>query len=146
MAAACSSDDSPQTPPGPEVPATGQDAPADVLYEVNPRFYGDKDCLKAVAADIPRIKSMNVNILWVMPPYEIGELKSIGSPYCVKDYKKIDPSLGSLDDFRQLVKTAHAAGMKVILDWVANHTAFDNPWTISNPERYRKDEYGTLYF
>lgn len=144
MAAACSSDDSPQTPPDPEVPATGQDAPADVLYEVNPRFYGDKDCLKAVTADIPRIKSMNVNILWVMPPYEIGELKSIGSPYCVKDYKKIDPALGSIDDFRQLVKAAHGAGMKVILDWVANHTAFDNPWTLTNPERYRKDADGNI--
>lgn len=143
--AACSSDNnSDPVTPEPDVPVATADATTDVLYEVNPRFYGDKDCLQAVTADIPRIKSMNVNILWVMPPYEIGVEKAVGSPYCVKNYKQIDPMLGTLDDFKNLVKTAHSNGMKVILDWVANHTSFDNPWTVTNPERYKKDANGNI--
>lgn len=145
MVTACSSDDDP-TPenPKPDVPATTVEASTDVLYEVNPRFYGDNNCLKAVTSDISRIKKMNVNTLWVMPPYETGVEKSVGSPYCVKNYKKIDPKLGTLDDFKHLVKTAHDNGMRVILDWVANHTSFDNPWTVTNPERYRKDANGNI--
>ncbi|MCM1153567.1 MAG: alpha-amylase family glycosyl hydrolase [Muribaculum sp.] len=148
VAAACGSDE-PKKPdttpdPTPNPPIADQSATSDVLYQVNPRFYGKNNCLKAVTADIPRIKSMNVNILWVMPPFELGVEKAIGSPYCIKDFKKIDPTLGTLEDFKALVNEAHANGMKVILDWVANHTSFDNTWTKTNPERYRKDADGNI--
>ncbi len=143
FATACGSDN-----PGSELIidpiVMSQKATTDVIYEINPRFYGDSDCLNAITSDIPRIKSMNVNILWIMPPYEIGEEKSIGSPYCVKNYEKIDPQLGSMDDFKNLVKTAHDNGMRVLLDWVANHTSFDNPWTKDHPERYKKDANGNI--
>lgn len=147
MAAGCGSDtpsDGSDPKPDPNHPVLAEDASSDVLYEVNPRFYGDKGCLARVVADIPRIAGMGCDILWIMPPYETGVVKSVGSPYCVKDYKSIDPLLGTMDDFKALVKTAHANGMKVILDWVANHTSFDNVWTISNPERYRKDAAGNI--
>ncbi len=147
MAAGCGSDtpsDGSDPKPDPNPPVLAEDASSDVLYEVNPRFYGDKGCLARVVADIPRIAGMGCDILWIMPPYETGVVKSVGSPYCVKDYKSIDPLLGTMDDFKALVKTAHASGMKVILDWVANHTSFDNVWTISNPERYRKDVAGNI--
>lgn len=147
MAAACGSDtpsDGSDPKPDPNPPVLAQDASSDVLYEVNPRFYGDKGCLARVAADIPRIAGMGCDILWIMPPYQTGIVKSVGSPYCVKDYKSIDPILGTLDDFKTLVNTAHANGMKVILDWVANHTSFDNVWTVSHPERYRKDGAGNI--
>lgn len=148
FATACGSNDPDNpgavTPSEPEGPIVNKKATSDVIYQVNPRFYGDSECLKAVTADIPRIKSMNVDILWIMPPYEIGVEKAIGSPYCVKDYEKIDPKLGTMDDFKNLVKTAHDNGIRVLLDWVANHTSFDNPWTKDHPERYKKDAGGNI--
>lgn len=132
----------PETPGGSDVAVTA--APTEIIYQVNPRFYGESDCLKAVRADLPRIAGMGCDILWIMPSYEIGQEKSIGSPYCVRDYKKIEPRLGTVGDIRDIVADAHALGMKVILDWVANHTAWDHVWTISNPERYAKDANGNI--
>lgn len=144
MATACGNKESDEPIPEPEPPVAEGTATKDVIYQVNPRFYGNDKCLKNVTADIPRIKSMNVNVLWIMPPFEIGSEKSIGSPYCVKDYESIDPKLGTMDDFKELVNTAHSNGMIVLLDWVANHTAFDNPWTKEHPERYKKDASGNI--
>lgn len=145
--AACGSDSdepAPNPPVTPDLPEVGVTVPNSVIYQVNPRFYGDTDCLKAVTADIPRIAGMGCDILWVMPVQEIGRKNSIGSPYCIRDYKSVGSKLGTMEDFKTLVATAHGAGMKVILDWVANHTAWDNVWTVSNPERYAKDANGDI--
>lgn len=151
VATACGSDDpdnpgtnpTPDPTPGPEAPVYAS-ASTDLIYQANPRFYGNKDCLKALTADVARLKSMNINILWVMPPLELGVEKAIGSPYCIKDYKKIDPTLGTLEDWKTLVNTCHANGIKVLMDWVANHTSFDNTWTKDHPERYKKDANGNI--
>lgn len=78
-----------------------------------------------------------------MPVYPKGELKAVGSPYCVKDYLSVNPDFGTIDDLKKLVKEAHQREMAVIIDWVANHTSWDNDW-ISNDTWYVKDATGNI--
>jgi len=112
------------------------------IYEVNIRQHTVDGTFAAFTEDIPRIKEMGMDILWIMPIQEIG-LKNrkgtIGSYYSIKDYTKTNPQFGSLEDFQNLVKVAHDNGMYVILDWVANHTSWDHVLTKTNPEYYIKD-------
>lgn len=145
-ATACGNGSEPASPPagGGNGEGNGKSAPSAVVYQVNPRFYGRQECLKAVTADIPRIAGMGCDILWIMPVYEVGVRNSIGSPYCVRDYKSVSAPMGTVGDLRDLVSVAHDNGMEVILDWVANHTAWDHVWTVSNPERYVKDADGNI--
>ncbi|WP_226388848.1 alpha-amylase family glycosyl hydrolase [Penaeicola halotolerans] len=117
------------------------------LYEVNIRQYTPEGTFNAFAAELPRLKDMGVDILWLMPIHPVGEKNakgSLGSYYAVKDYKAVNPNYGTEEDFRNLVKKAHDLGMYIIIDWVANHTAWDNPLTISNPEWYTKDSLGNF--
>jgi glycosidase len=105
------------------------------IYEVNIRSYTTAGTFKAFKTHLPRLKKLGVKILWLMPIHPISEerkLGSMGSPYAVADYKAVHPDMGTNADFLSLVKAAHAAGFKVILDWVANHTGWDNAWT-QNP-------------
>ena len=144
----CGSDE-PEVPGSGDTPAT-PDAPvvaavdSRVIYEANPAFWGTQECLRKLQDDLPRIADMGCDILWLMPIYERGELKAIGSPYCIRDYKKVDSAYGTEDDVKSLVDAAHEKGMKVILDWVANHTAWDNVWISSHPEYYAKDASGNI--
>jgi len=88
---------------------------------------------------------MAVDIIWIMPIQPIGEKNrkgSLGSYYSIKDYKAVNTEFGSLDDFKLLVKEAHDLGLHVLLDWVANHTAWDNVWTKNNPDFYQQNEQG----
>lgn len=143
--AACGSEknDGPVNPePNPE-PAV-EAAASDVIYQANPRFYAKQEAFKAIEADIPRIAEMGCDILWLMPVNKPGELKAVGSPYCIRDYKDLNPRYGTVADLKKLVSTAHAAGIKVMLDWVANHTSWDHEWISSNPERYAKDANGNI--
>lgn len=120
---------------------------ASVIYEVNIRQYTPEGTFKAFTAHIPRLKAMGVDILWIMPINPIGELNrkgSMGSYYAVKDYKSVNPEFGTDADFRELVSAAHKNGMMVILDWVANHTAWDHVWIESNPEWYTKNDKGEI--
>ena len=90
---------------------------------------------------------MGVDILWLMPVHPIGVKRrkgTLGSCYSVSDHLAVNPEFGTLDDFRRFVGAAHALGMKVIIDWVANHTAWDHPWVTTHPEWYLKDEQGEL--
>lgn len=115
------------------------------IYEVNLRQYTEEGTLKAFAKELPRLSEMGVDILWFMPIHPIGEKNrkgTLGSYYAVKDYKAVNPEFGSFEDFKMVVDEAHELGMFVILDWVANHTAWDNVWVESNPEFYEKDENG----
>lgn len=117
------------------------------IYEVNVRQHTPEGTFAAFEKDIPRLRDMGVRILWLMPIHPIGKVNrkgSLGSYYSVRDYMAINPEYGTEDDFRGLVQTAHAAGMKVILDWVANHSAFDNGWTITHPEYYLPDSAGKI--
>lgn len=115
-----------------------------LLYEVNPRAHSAAGTLAGVTADLDRIKSLNVNTLWLMPVYTMGQLKSVGSPYCVADYTSVDPEFGSLEDLKALVDSAHERKMAVIMDWVANHTAWDHPWITQHPEWYTKNAAGQI--
>lgn len=110
------------------------------MYQVNPRVFAPNHSLNAVAARIDSIRDLGVNIMWVMPIYPIGTEKGKNSPYCISDYKAIAPEFGTIEDFKNLVKTCHENGMGIILDWVANHTAWDHPWVKEHPEWYTRDE------
>lgn len=116
-----------------------------VIYEVNIRQYTPEGTFSSFAAHLPRLHDMGVDILWLMPVHPVGVLNrkgSLGSYYAVQDYRAVNPEFGTMDDFKKLVDEAHKLGMKVILDWVANHSAWDNVWTRSNPEFFEKDEKG----
>lgn len=115
-----------------------------LLYEVNPRAHSVAGTLAGVTADLDRIKSLHVNTLWLMPVYKMGQLKSVGSPYCVADYTAVDPEFGTLQDLKNLVDSAHERKIAVIMDWVANHTAWDHPWITQHPEWYTKNAAGQI--
>lgn len=117
------------------------------IYEVNIRQYTPEGTIKAFRKHLPRLKNMGVDILWVMPVQPIGKEKrkgSKGSYYSISDYMAINPEFGSMEDWVLLVEEAHTMGMKVILDWVANHTAFDHYWTKEHPDYYVHDEKGNI--
>lgn len=116
-----------------------------VIYEVNLRQYTPEGTIDAFEARLGELDAMGVDILWFMPVHPIGELErkgTLGSYYAVKDYRDINPEFGDLEDFKRLTAAAHERGMLVMLDWVPNHTAWDHPWTVSNPEWYTKGEDG----
>lgn len=119
------------------------------IYEVNIRQHTTEGTLNAFAKDLPRLQEMGIKMLWLMPVQPIGEKErkgTLGSYYSIKDYKAVNPEFGTLEDFKALVKTAHDLGMYVILDWVPNHTAWDNPWITDHPEYYAKNEAGEIIY
>ncbi|WP_299885133.1 alpha-amylase family glycosyl hydrolase [uncultured Lacinutrix sp.] len=135
-----------------------------VIYEANIRQYSKKGDFKSFTKDIPEIKKLGVKIIWLMPIFPISETKRkatggefasliedkttrekmLGSYYAVSDFTKINPEFGTIDDFRDLVKTAHDNGIYVILDWVPNHTGWDHTWLKTNPEFYTKNAKGEI--
>jgi len=117
------------------------------IYEVNIRQYTEEGTFSAFINHIPRLKDLGVDILWIMPVQPIGEKEkkgTLGSYYSIKNYTQTNPHFGSLDDFKQLVNTAHNAGMKVILDWVANHTSHDADWILNHKDWYVTDSLGNV--
>lgn len=137
-----------------------------VIYEVNIRQYSKEGTFNAFTKDLPQLKEMGVKILWVMPIFPISQTKRkatggdnskfasempkeeqskyLGSYYAVSDFKKVNPEFGTLEDFRNLVKTAHENGIYVILDWVPNHTGWDHVWIKQHPEFYTHNEKGEI--
>lgn len=107
-----------------------------VMYQVNPRVFAPNHSLKAVENRIDSISALGANVMWVMPIFPIGVEKTKNSPYCIRDYKAVAPEFGTIEDMKSLVKTCHEHGMGLIVDWVANHTAWDNPWVKEHPEWY----------
>lgn len=117
------------------------------IYEVNIRQYTPEGTFNAFRKHLPRLEKMGVKILWLMPINPIGEKNrkgSLGSYYAVKDYEQVNPEFGTLDDLRSLINEAHQRGMHVLIDWVANHTAWDNPWAANHPDWYEKDDQGNF--
>ena len=109
------------------------------IYEVNIRQYTPEGTFAAFQTHLPRIRALGIDALWIMPVNPIGQKNrkgSLGSPYSVADYHAVNPEFGTTADFVRLVRAAHAQGMKVILDWVPNHTSFDHPWITQHPEWY----------
>ncbi len=118
-----------------------------VIYEVNIRQYTPEGTFNAFAEHLPRLKSLGAEILWLMPIYPIGQMNrkgELGSYYSVKDYKRINPEFGDLDDFKALVRKVHEQGMHIIIDWVPNHTSWDNILTLEHPDYYKTTEDGNF--
>lgn len=114
-----------------------------IIYEVNPKLFEKDNSFNSIANRLDEIQEMGVNVVWLMPIYEEGIEKAFGSPYSVKDYKKVNTSYGSLEDLKALVNKAHTKKMKVILDWVANHSSWDNSW-IENKDWYTQNANGDI--
>jgi glycosidase len=137
-----------------------------VIYEVNIRQYSPEGTFNAFTKDIPQLKELGVKIIWVMPIFPISQTKRkatggddskfasempaaeqhkyLGSYYAVSDFTKVNPEFGTIEDFRNLVKTAHENGIYVILDWVPNHTGWDHVWIKNHPEYYTKNAKGEI--
>lgn len=123
-------------------------APSAVIYEVNLRQGTHGRTLKSFSDELPRLKDLGVDIVWLMPIHPISELNrkgTLGSYYAVKDYKAVNPEFGTFDDLKDFVASAHALGMKVILDEVCNHSGCDNAWVKTNPDFYAKDKDGKMF-
>ena len=113
-----------------------------VIYQLNTRQFTPEGTFNAAREQLPRLKALGVDIIWLMPIHPIGELNrkgTLGSPYAVRDYFGVNPEFGTKAELKAFVDAAHAEGMHVILDWVANHTAWDNPLTTDHPEWYDRD-------
>ncbi len=117
------------------------------IYELNVRQFSLSGTFKAVEQRLTGLKDLGVGIIWLMPIHPIGEKNrkgTLGSPYSVKDYFAVNPEFGTMEDFKSLVDQIHRHGMYVILDWVANHTAWDNPLVQQHPEWYKRDSLGRM--
>ncbi len=117
------------------------------IYEVNLRQYSKSGSFKDFEKHLPQLKEMGVGILWFMPVNPIGVKNrkgTMGSYYSVSDYLGINPEHGTLQDFKDMVKKCHDMGFYVIIDWVANHTAWDNNLITSHPEWYKHDSTGNI--
>lgn len=117
------------------------------IYEVNLRQYTPEGTFNAFAAHLPRLRTMGVEVLWFMPIMPIGEQDrhgTLGSYYAIKDYQAANPEFGTVEDFKKLVTAAHQLGFRVIIDFVANHTANDNGWVITHPEYYCYNADGSI--
>lgn len=117
------------------------------IYEVNIRQFSKEGTFKSFQKHLPRLKELGVDLLWLMPINPIGKQNrkgTLGSYYSVKDYVDVNPEFGTKEDFKTLVDEIHNQGMHVIIDWVANHTAWDNKWVKKNPEFYTKDSSGNF--
>ncbi len=141
--------------------ATSENA---IIYEANIRQYSPEGTFNAFTKDIPTLKKLGVRFIWVMPINPISKIKRkakgdlftsditdpleqekyLGSYYAVSDYKAINPEFGNLEDFKDLVKTAHENNIYVIVDWVPNHTGWDHPWIFNHPDYYTQNEQGDI--
>lgn len=117
------------------------------IYEVFVRDFSATGDLQGVIDGLDRIESTGANVVWLMPIHPVGVLNrkgSLGSSYSVRDYRAVNSEYGTEADFRRLVSAVHARGMKLIIDWVPNHTAWDHVWTAEHPQFYTRDERGEL--
>lgn len=119
-----------------------------VIYEANLRQGTPTRDFKGLQRELPRLKDLGVDIVWLMPVHPISEVNrkgTLGSYYAVRDYKDVNPEFGTIQDLKELVSTAHNLGMKVILDEVCNHTGCDNAWVTEHPDYYAKDKDGKMF-
>jgi glycosidase len=117
------------------------------IYEVFVRDFSPSGDFRGLINGLDRIEDAGADIVWLMPVHPIGEVERkgpYGSPYSIKDYRGINPDFGTAEDFRELVQAVHGRGMRLILDWVPNHTAWDHEWVTEEPHRYTRDESGRM--
>lgn len=144
FACKASSTESTETPLDMTPPEWSRNA---VIYEVNVRQFTSEGTFAAFATHLPRLRELGVDILWFMPIHPIGELNrkgTLGSYYSVRDYRAVNPEFGTIDEWHSLVEQCHAQGFKVIIDWVANHSAWDNALATEHPDWYTHDEHGNF--
>jgi glycosidase len=118
------------------------------IYQINTRQFTPEGTFRAAEKELPRLKDLGADILWLMPIHPIGEVNrkgSMGSPYAVKDYFAVNPEFGSMEDFKHFVDAAHKLGFHIILDWVGNHTAWDNVIRKDHEDWYEKDYKGKVH-
>ncbi len=116
-----------------------------VIYEVYVRNHGHHGTFADVEADLPRIQSMGVDVVWFMPIHPIGKVNhkgTLGCPYSIADYREVNPEYGTRADFAHLIERAHELDMKVMIDVVYNHTAHDSVLVREHPEWFHQDEHG----
>ena len=133
-----------QPVPATDKPEWTRDA---VIYEVNWRQFTDDGKVTSFATHLPYLKELGADIIWFMPIHPLSEVNrkgELGSYYSVQDYKAVNPEFGTLAEFKDMVNQAHELGMKVIIDWVANHSGCDNVWLEQHPDWYVYDENGKL--
>ena len=117
-----------------------------VMYEINLRAFSNGGTFNGITARLDSIKALGVNVIWLMPIHPVGVIKSVGqlgSPYSVQNYLTVNPEFGTLDDLKNLINKSHNLGISIILDWVANHTSWDNPWIV-NKSWYTQDGNGNI--
>jgi glycosidase len=135
-----------------QTPSASQFAPEwsknATIYEVNIRQFTNEGTFRAFEEHLPRLKEMGVDIIWLMPIHPIGEKNrkgTLGSYYAVKDYTDVNPEFGKFEDFKNLVAKVHELDMRIIIDWVANHTSPDNVWVDQgHKDWYTLDSTGNL--
>lgn len=118
-----------------------------VIYEVNIRQHTPEGTIAAFRRELPKLRDLGIDVLWIMPVQPIGvkdRKGSLGSYYSIADYDAINPEFGTMADMKGLVADAHRMGMRVILDWVANHTARDHPWIAAHPDWYVRRADGSV--
>ena len=121
--------------------------PTQTIYELNIRQFSTSGTFRAIEHRLAAIRELGITTIWLMPVQPIGEKKrkgSLGSYYSIKDYRAVNPEFGTLKDFKRLVDKIHRLGMHVIMDWVANHTAWDNPLITAHPDWYTHDSTGAI--
>ena len=114
-----------------------------VIYQVNLHAFSAAGNFAGVQARLDSIKALGANTLYLLPIYPVGLVKTVNSPYCVRDYEGVNSEFGTLDELRTLVEEAHKRKMVVLFDWVADHTSWDNPW-ITNKAWYKQDDEGNI--
>ena len=118
-----------------------------ILYQINTRQFTEDGTFAAATERLEHIRDLGADVIWLMPIHPIGEENrkgELGSPYSIRDYRAVNPEFGTMAEFQAFVDRAHELGMKVILDWVANHTAWDNPLREEHPEWYIRDWDGSF--
>ncbi|MHB1922343.1 MAG: alpha-amylase family glycosyl hydrolase [Chitinophagaceae bacterium] len=134
-------------PPQFGTPFTEVPDPKDIImYEVNIRAFSTQHNFNGIIGRLDSIKALGINVIWLMPIYPVGKLNALapmGSPYSVQNYQEVNPDFGSLANLQFFVSAAHSRGMSVILDWVADHSSWDNPW-IANKSWYLQDPDGNI--
>ncbi len=156
LAAACTKPAEPMPTPTPPAPsgetftqygtpfASVCDRQDATIYQVNMRTFGVQSNFQGVTARLDSIKALGVNVIYLMPIHPVGSLRGVNSPYCVKDYRAVNAEFGTLADLRALIAGAHSRNMSVLIDWVANHTAWDNAWITAHKDWYLQDGAGNI--
>jgi glycosidase len=146
LLAACAPAEIPAPNPAPSAVAPAPLADT-VIYEMYLRSFTPEGTFRAAIPRLDEVRRLGVTTIWLMPIHPVGEERrkgALGSPYSIRDYTATNPEFGTLEDFRALVDAIHARGMTVLIDLVANHTAWDHHWVEQHPEWYQKGPDGQI--